>query len=158
MKYPFISYKLTPPPILNPKSHTGGLGCLEQSKVLFISSSIFFAPSAALLVHIDPKKKGFINKAVPEVLLNLSIEEAYWLESIQRFRQQTTVKATSCNHRRAIVQRRRLSEDWKLLQVNSQKKYNDTIKLLIKIKPLDYIFCLKLLLSYSTLRFATNSV
>ncbi|MDN3377604.1 hypothetical protein QMA12_04135 [Pseudoalteromonas sp. APC 3893] len=47
--------------------------------------------------HIAPKKKGHINKVVPKVLLNLNIEEAHWLESIQRFRQQTTVKATSCN-------------------------------------------------------------
>ena len=38
--------------------------------------------------HIDPKKKGHINKTMPKVLLTLNIEEAQWLESIQRFRQQ----------------------------------------------------------------------
>ncbi|MGP5155563.1 transposase [Pseudoalteromonas prydzensis] len=38
--------------------------------------------------HIDPKKKGHINKAMPKVLLTLNIEEAQWLESIMRFRQQ----------------------------------------------------------------------
>ena len=38
--------------------------------------------------HIDPKKKGHIKNAVPKVLLTLNIEEAQWLESIMRFRQQ----------------------------------------------------------------------
>ena len=38
--------------------------------------------------QIDPKKKGHINKSIPKVLLTLNIEEAQWLESIQRFRQQ----------------------------------------------------------------------
>ena len=38
--------------------------------------------------HIDPKEKGHINKTMPKVLLTLNIEEAQWLESIQRFRQQ----------------------------------------------------------------------
>jgi REP element-mobilizing transposase RayT len=38
--------------------------------------------------HIHPKKKGYIDKAVPKVLLTLNIEEAVWLEQVQRFRRQ----------------------------------------------------------------------
>lgn len=36
--------------------------------------------------QISPNKKGYINKAIPKVLVTLNIEEAQWLESIQRFR------------------------------------------------------------------------
>ena len=72
--------------------------------------------------HIDPKKKGHIKNAVPKVLLTLNIEEAQWLESIMRFRQQYSnfagskqrLKLHAANQRCEMVQRRRLIEELQL--------------------------------------------
>ncbi|AOT08661.1 hypothetical protein S4054249_12705 [Pseudoalteromonas luteoviolacea] len=35
--------------------------------------------------HVHPKKKGFIPKNVPDILVSLIIEEATWLDRVQIF-------------------------------------------------------------------------
>ncbi|KZN62233.1 hypothetical protein N481_25785, partial [Pseudoalteromonas luteoviolacea S4047-1] len=35
--------------------------------------------------HVHPKKKGYIPKNMPNILVSLSIEEATWLDRIQSF-------------------------------------------------------------------------
>ena len=37
--------------------------------------------------HIHPNKKGYISKDIPKVLITLNIEEAVWLDKVQKFRQ-----------------------------------------------------------------------